>query len=170
MIDHYEVLKVAPTVSQEALREQYRFLLQAFHPDKFSGAGQEKLRARAEEETKRLNASYDVLRNPVTRREYDRQRQARATERRERSAEARPTPPPPRATPPPPPPRSPQLTAPTKAVLVAVALILVALRLAMHHGGTSEGRAQRSETSAPGNNDNPVTKSTMTIRSPNSSR
>ena len=35
MIDYYKVLNVAPDASTEALNEQRRFLLNAFHPDIF---------------------------------------------------------------------------------------------------------------------------------------
>lgn len=70
MIDYYQVLDVSPDASPEALKAQYRFLLKAFHPDKFSGAGQEKNLAKAEERTKEINAAYEVLRNPASRNAY----------------------------------------------------------------------------------------------------
>ncbi len=70
--NYYEILEVEPDASGEKIKEQYLFLVQAWHPDKFSKAEQ---KARAEEMTKQINTAYDVLRNPARRAEYDRKLQ-----------------------------------------------------------------------------------------------
>ena len=76
--NYYEILGVEPDASGEKIKEQYLFLVQAWHPDKFTKADQ---KARAEEITKEINAAYDVLHNPSRRAEYDRSLQpAKKTE------------------------------------------------------------------------------------------
>ncbi len=71
MKDYYAILEVPPTASQEEIREQYYFLIQAWHPDKFRNADQ---RAKAEEKSKELNIAYGVLKDVKKRAEYDRKR------------------------------------------------------------------------------------------------
>jgi curved DNA-binding protein CbpA len=68
MKTYYQILEIEPDASEERIKEQYLFLAQAWHPDKFSKADQ---KARAEEKIKQINAAYDVLRNPAKRAEYD---------------------------------------------------------------------------------------------------
>jgi curved DNA-binding protein CbpA len=67
--DHYRALDVAPTATTQEIQAAWRFLLVAFHPDRFRDPGQ---RARAEEITKRANAAWQVLGDPARRRRYDR--------------------------------------------------------------------------------------------------
>jgi curved DNA-binding protein CbpA len=67
--NYYEILDVEPGATQAEIREQYLFLIQAWHPDKFPNAVQ---KAKAEEKTKEINAAYESLRNSVKRAEYDR--------------------------------------------------------------------------------------------------
>jgi hypothetical protein len=69
--DLYALLDVAPTATLEELREARGFKLRAFHPDRFATPAD---RERAEEMTKRVNAAWDVLRDPARREAYDRQR------------------------------------------------------------------------------------------------
>ena len=69
MKNYYEILEVEPDATQDQIREQYLFLIQAWHPDKFPNAAQ---KAKAEEKTKAINAAYEILRNSVKRTEYDR--------------------------------------------------------------------------------------------------
>jgi len=69
MKDYYQILEVEQDASQDAIREQYLFLIQAWHPDKFPQPAQ---KTKAEEKTKDINAAYEVLRNSVKRAEYDR--------------------------------------------------------------------------------------------------
>jgi curved DNA-binding protein CbpA len=73
MKNHYQVLEVEPDASDEKIKEQYLFLAQAWHPDKFSKAEQKAL---AEEKIKQINAAYDVLRSPAKRAEYDQKLQS----------------------------------------------------------------------------------------------
>jgi curved DNA-binding protein CbpA len=66
--NYYQILEVQPDASGDKIKEQYRFLVQAWHPDKFSKADQ---KARAEEKIKAINAAYDLLKDPSKRAEYD---------------------------------------------------------------------------------------------------
>src|SRR5208337_3020595 len=69
MKDYYAILEVSPTATQEEIREQYYFLIQAWHPDKFRNAEQ---KAKAEEKSKEVNIAYAVLKDFAKRAEYDR--------------------------------------------------------------------------------------------------
>jgi curved DNA-binding protein CbpA len=71
MKDYYQILEVATDASQDIIKEQYRFLVQAWHPDKFPNPAQ---KLRAEEKLKEINAAYEILRNPAKRSEYDNSR------------------------------------------------------------------------------------------------
>ena len=66
--DHYRALDVAPDASADEIRAAWRFLLVAFHPDRFRDDVQ---RARAQEVTKRVNAAWQELGDPARRRRYD---------------------------------------------------------------------------------------------------
>lgn len=66
--DHYQALDVAPDASADEIRAAWRFLLVAFHPDRFRDDLQ---RTRAQEVTKRVNAAWQELGDPVRRRRYD---------------------------------------------------------------------------------------------------
>jgi hypothetical protein len=69
--DHYRALRVAPSATTQEIHAAWRFLLVAFHPDRFRDPAQ---RERAEEITKRANAAWLVLGDPERRRRYDRRR------------------------------------------------------------------------------------------------
>jgi curved DNA-binding protein CbpA len=69
MKDYYLILEIEPDAPQDKIREQYLFLIQAWHPDKFPNPAQ---KTKAEEKTKDINAAYETLRNSVKRAEYDR--------------------------------------------------------------------------------------------------
>jgi len=69
MKDYYAILEVPPTATQEEIREQYYFLIQAWHPDKFRNPQQ---KAKAEEKSKEVNIAYAVLKDFAKRAEYDR--------------------------------------------------------------------------------------------------
>jgi curved DNA-binding protein CbpA len=69
MKNYYEILEVEPDASQDKIKEQYLFLIQAWHPDKFP---QHTQKTKAEEKTKDINAAYEILRNSIKRAEYDR--------------------------------------------------------------------------------------------------
>ena len=91
---YYQVLEVEPSASEEKIKEQYLFLVQAWHPDKFSKAEQ---KTRAEEKIKEINAAYDVLKDPAKRAEYDQKLQlsknTKPGQQPPRQAQPRPAPP-----------------------------------------------------------------------------
>jgi curved DNA-binding protein CbpA len=64
----YQILEVSSDASQDVIKEQYHFLVQAWHPDKFPNTTQ---KLKAEEKIKEVNEAYAVLNNPIKRREYD---------------------------------------------------------------------------------------------------
>jgi curved DNA-binding protein CbpA len=84
--DHYRALDVAPDASRQEIHDAWRFMLVAFHPDRFRDPEQ---RRRAEEITKRANAAWQTLGDADARRRHDRAR---------RDGTARPGPPAPPPT------------------------------------------------------------------------
>ena len=73
MKNHYQILEVEPDAPPDQIREQYLFLIQAWHPDKFPNPAQ---KTKAEEKTKDINAAYEILRDAGKRAEYDRSTRA----------------------------------------------------------------------------------------------
>jgi hypothetical protein len=71
MTDLYSILGVTPTAAAAEIKERFRFLSHAYHPDKFATAPQ---REAAEYEFKRINAAYQILSDPTERANYDRER------------------------------------------------------------------------------------------------
>ena len=69
--DHYRALDVAPRATTAEIHAAWRFMLVAFHPDRFRDPEQ---RRRAEEITKRANPAWQMLGDPGRRRRYDRTR------------------------------------------------------------------------------------------------
>src|ERR1043165_4130059 len=69
--DLYHILGVASNVSPEKIKEQFRFLAQAFHPDKHASPAH---KARAEEMLRKITAAYRVLSDPLQRAAYDKKR------------------------------------------------------------------------------------------------
>ncbi|RZM82865.1 J domain-containing protein [Leptolyngbya iicbica] len=67
--DHYRTLKIAETATQQEIKQSYRRLAKALHPDTQSDPGDA-------ESIKRLNAAYEVLGDPQSRSDYDRDRRA----------------------------------------------------------------------------------------------
>ena len=57
MKDPYQILEVSPDASIEQIREQYRLLVQAWHPDKFRNPKQ---RIKAEERMNTERLAHDV--------------------------------------------------------------------------------------------------------------
>ena len=89
MEDFYQVLGVSPTASQEEIKERFRFLAHAYHPDRFATSAHKK---EAEEAFKKINDAYQILSNPGKRSEYDRKRSTQtvtfeADDRRKREHE-----------------------------------------------------------------------------------
>jgi len=68
MNNYYEILGVPKNATYEEIRVKYRFLVRAYHPDKFID---EESKSLAENELKKINEAYTVLSNPVKRAQYD---------------------------------------------------------------------------------------------------
>lgn len=68
MKNYYKILEVEPTSTFEQIKSQHRFLLHAWHPDKFPGR---ELKAKAEEKVKEINEAYSVLSDSAKRESYD---------------------------------------------------------------------------------------------------
>ncbi|MCX6059864.1 MAG: J domain-containing protein [Chloroflexi bacterium] len=68
MENFYNILGVAPNATTEETKERYRFLAQAYHPDKFATLGHKKL---AEEQFKKINEAYQILADPTKREQYN---------------------------------------------------------------------------------------------------
>ena len=71
--DYYARLDAAPTATPDELRRAYLRLVKLWHPDRYTGAP-EQLRDRAERRMRQLNEAYDILSDPASRADYDRQR------------------------------------------------------------------------------------------------
>ncbi len=102
MKNYYQILEVEQDATEQKIKEQYLFLVQAWHPDKFSKAEQ---KARAEEKIKEINGAYEVLKSPARRAEYDQNIQSTKKTKAQQSPPARQAPPqpvPPRPAPVPP--------------------------------------------------------------------
>lgn len=95
MRDYYEIFGLAPNASPEQIKERYRFLAQAYHPDKFAS---EHHRQRAEEQFKEINEAYETLKDSARRRGYD-------STRPQNNPSPQTAPPPTRPSPSPSPPR-----------------------------------------------------------------
>ncbi len=66
--NYYDILGVETSASAEVIKERFRFLSQAYHPDKFANASQ---KLQAEEEFKVFNEAYQTLSDPENRSRYD---------------------------------------------------------------------------------------------------
>lgn len=69
MRNYYQILGVMPSASLEEIKERYRFLAKAYHPDRFTS---EKEKTQASKEMQLINEAYAVLSNPDQRAIYDR--------------------------------------------------------------------------------------------------
>jgi len=67
--DYYRILGVDPESSQEQIKEAYRDKAFIFHSDRLIGAP-ESAQRRAEEELKKVNLAYSILRDPKKRQKY----------------------------------------------------------------------------------------------------
>ncbi|WP_169239889.1 J domain-containing protein [Candidatus Roseilinea sp. NK_OTU-006] len=85
--DYYAILGVSPNASPEEIRQAYRQCVRELHPDLNPDRAEWATR-----QLQRVNAAYDVLREPALRQQYDRARSgyAAATPRRSRTAATRP--------------------------------------------------------------------------------
>jgi curved DNA-binding protein CbpA len=67
--DFYDLLGIGPAASGEEIRRRYRFLVMAFHPDRFSRNPEH--HALAEQRIKQVNEAYRILSDPQERARYD---------------------------------------------------------------------------------------------------
>jgi curved DNA-binding protein CbpA len=67
--NHYDLLGVRPSASIEEIRRRYKFLVIAFHPDRFVRTPEH--HALAELRIKQVNEAYRVLSDPQARAQYD---------------------------------------------------------------------------------------------------
>lgn len=72
--DHYRVLGVAPDAPDDTVKDAFRRLALALHPDKAAGAAQDSAAAFAA-----VQRAWEVLREPAARRQYDAERAGRAS-------------------------------------------------------------------------------------------
>ena len=98
MDDFYATLGVPPNATAAEIKNRYRFLAHAYHPDKFSSDAHKR---DAGEAFKKVNEAFQTLSDPSLRAGYDRQRASGSAN------EPKSSPPPPRPAPQPPPPRQP---------------------------------------------------------------
>lgn len=68
-LDFYEVLGVTPATPIDEIRRRYKFLVVAFHPDRFQRTPEH--HALAEQHIKQVNEAYRVLSDPQARTRYD---------------------------------------------------------------------------------------------------
>ena len=67
-LDYYATLEVTPQASDEEIKRAYRKLALKYHPDRNQG------NKTAEEKIREINAAYEVLGDPETRKSYERLR------------------------------------------------------------------------------------------------
>ncbi len=70
MKDYYEVLGLSPHASEKDIKERFRFLSNAYHPDKFATSSHSDI-AQAEELFKLKSEAYQVLSVKESRKSYD---------------------------------------------------------------------------------------------------
>ena len=62
-VDYYKVLGVSSTADEKEIKQKYYKLAHEYHPDKTGGSTEAKF--------KEISAAYDVLGDPVKKKEYD---------------------------------------------------------------------------------------------------
>ncbi|MDT7043776.1 DnaJ domain-containing protein [Candidatus Nitronereus thalassa] len=67
-LDYYVTLEVTPEATDEEIKKSYRKLALKYHPDRNQGDKE------AEEKIRELNAAYEILGDPETRKSYERMR------------------------------------------------------------------------------------------------
>jgi len=68
MDSYYTILELTPNATAEEIKQKYKFLAQAYHPDKFASVEYKKI---AQEHFQQINLAYQVLSNPTKRAQYD---------------------------------------------------------------------------------------------------
>ncbi len=68
MKDYYKILEVEPNAPLEQIKSQHRFLIHAWHPDKFPDG---ELKDKAQEKIREINEAYGVLSDSSKRENYD---------------------------------------------------------------------------------------------------
>lgn len=63
---HYEILGVNKNATQDEIKSAYKALIKRYHPDLYQGD-----KTFAEKKTKEINCAYDILSDPISRKEYD---------------------------------------------------------------------------------------------------
>ncbi|MGE0785232.1 MAG: J domain-containing protein [Sandaracinaceae bacterium] len=71
LLDYYTLLGVDRGASADAVKAAFRDFARRYHPDRFGGAPEDKLR-RATQIYRRGSEAYQILSNPVSRKAYDR--------------------------------------------------------------------------------------------------
>ena len=66
--DYYEVLGVEKSASAQDIKKAYRRIAMKYHPDRNQGNKE------AEEKIREINAAYEILGDPETRKSYERMR------------------------------------------------------------------------------------------------
>ena len=67
-LDYYAILEISPQASDEEIKKVYRQLALKYHPDRNQGNPEAEIKIR------QINAAYEILGNPETRRSYERLR------------------------------------------------------------------------------------------------
>ena len=73
-MNHYQTLQVKSLATQQEIKQAYRRLAKRFHPDSLSQTANHS-------KIVEINAAYEVLSNPQTRRQYDRQLESPSSEK-----------------------------------------------------------------------------------------
>jgi hypothetical protein len=68
MDDYYAILGVSRRATKEEIQKRYRFLVKAYHPDRFPSQEDKDL---ADEQLKQVNIAFAILSNPEKRAKYD---------------------------------------------------------------------------------------------------
>ena len=106
MSDFYATLGVPPNAASAEIKDRYRFLAHAYHPDKFSSDAHKR---DADEAFKKINEAFQTLSNPSLRADYDRQRASGP------ASQPKSSPPPPRPAPESPPKQQPPQPTPPRS-------------------------------------------------------
>lgn len=81
MINPYELLGVAENATDDAIKKAYRQLAKVYHPDRNAG------NAEAAEKFKSICEAYDLLSDPVKRRQFDQTKKTTKAEGQQKNAD-----------------------------------------------------------------------------------